>query len=128
MSAAVRLLIALLLAAPAAAGGPLESAAGAFRLTYHSDLEPLVINRMHGWVLELETADGEPVEGAELTVEGGMPAHDHGLPTRPRVTEDLRGGRYRLEGLRFHMNGAWELVIRIDADGRRDRVVILLTL
>ena len=55
-------------------------------------------------------------------------SHDHGMPTRPRVTEDLGGGRYRLDGLRFHMNGRWEMTIEINADGRRDTVLIVLDL
>ncbi len=57
-----------------------------------------------------------------------MPAHDHGMPTRPRVTADLGEGRYRLDGMRFHMNGDWEIVLEILADGRRDTVVIKLVL
>jgi hypothetical protein len=57
-----------------------------------------------------------------------MPLHDHGMPTRPRVTADLGGGRYRLDGLRFHMNGDWEIVLEILANGSRDTVVIKLVL
>jgi hypothetical protein len=98
-----------------------------YEVSYESSIEPISINRMHHWILTI-TSDGEPVAGAEIDVTGGMPAHDHGMPTRPRVTAELGEGRYRLEGLRFHMNGRWEMSIEIEANGRRDTVVIVLDL
>ena len=83
---------------------------------------------MHSWVLHVETDQGAPVEGAEIEVDGGMPAHDHGLPTKPRVTEELGGGDYRLDGVRFHMSGYWEMVITIRSDDSEETVVVSLTL
>ena len=100
---------------------------GVFEVSFESSLVPIEINRMHSWTLNV-TRGGEPVEDADITVSGGMPAHDHGMPTRPRVSAELGAGRYRLEGMRFHMNGAWEVVLEIDADGSRDTVVITLQL
>jgi hypothetical protein len=61
-------------------------------------------------------------------VDGGMPLHNHGMPTRPRITEELGEGDYRLEGMRFHMRGAWEVSIEIAADGKTDTVIIKLSL
>jgi hypothetical protein len=128
---AVLLCLAAATAAPAATaaaaaspGGPWTSESGAFRLDFESRLTPLAINRMHSWVLRLETADGQPVEGAVFEVSGGMPAHDHGLPTAPRVTRELGGGAYLLEGVRFHMNGDWELRFELSVRDVRDAVVI----
>lgn len=103
------------------------SAHGDYHLSFKSSIEPIEINRMHSWVLHV-TADGEPVSGAIITVVGGMPAHDHGLPTRPRITEELGGGDYRLDGMRFHMRGEWEVSVVIETDGTTDTVVIALTL
>jgi hypothetical protein len=100
---------------------------GIYTVHYESALDPIEINRMHRWTLVV-TRDGEPVENADITVSGGMPEHDHGMPTRPRITAELGEGRYRLEGMRFHMNGNWEVVIEIDAGGSRDTVVINLVL
>ena len=101
---------------------------GTFRLSYRSALEPLVINRIHSWTLRIEDAAGEPVAGAEIEVTGGMPAHDHGLPTQPRVTRDLGGGDYLLEGMRFHMGGEWEVVITVRDGDRADTVRVSLRL
>ena len=78
--------------------------------------------------IHIETPDGSPVEGATVAVTGGMPMHDHGLPTDPRMTSSLGNGDYLLEGMRFHMNGYWELLLTVDAGGRRDTVIIPLTI
>ena len=76
-----------------------------------SQLSPLEINRIHSWHIEITDADGKPVSNAQITVGGGMPDHDHGLPTQPQVTEEVRAGTYLLEGMRFHMPGKWQIVI-----------------
>ena len=57
-----------------------------------------------------------------------MPAHNHGLPTKPRVTEALGGGDYRLDGVRFHMSGYWEIVVNVTTDSGTTTIVIPITL
>jgi hypothetical protein len=51
-----------------------------------------------------------------------MPQHGHGLPTQPRVTEELGDGRYRLDGMKFSMTGWWEMKVKIDAAPGKDQV------
>jgi hypothetical protein len=99
-----------------------------FVVSYQSELQPLQINQLHAWILHIENADGEPVEDAVIEATGGMPVHDHGLPTRPRVTDEIGDGNYRLEGIRFHMAGLWEITLVITDGDRTDTVVISLTL
>jgi hypothetical protein len=76
----------------------------------------------------VETADGQPVENAAIVVDGGMPQHGHGLPTQPQVTQNLGGGDYLVEGLKFQMPGWWEVKFRITADGQSDGVIFNLVL
>ncbi len=104
------------------------SQSGLFQVSYKSQQHPITINRMHSWVLHVETADGQLVANADITLSGGMPEHNHGLPTSPRVTQYLGNGEYLIEGIRFHMNGSWKITITIGAGGDRDTVVILLEL
>ncbi len=99
-----------------------------FQVSFESELKPIVINQIHQWIIQVQTLDGVPVSKAEISIDGGMPDHDHGLPTDPQVTEDLGDGRYRVEGLRFHMQGQWELKITIQADNMEDVVTISLEL
>ena len=93
---------------------------GYFRMTLQSALAPVAINRMHNWTLRLETPSGDPVSGANVTVTGGMPDHDHGLPTAPRATGTLNDGQYLIEGVKFHMNGRWELTIGVETATQSD--------
>lgn len=106
----------------------LLSDAGLFRVSYSSDSSPLPLNQIHSWTIHIETADGQPVEGAEILVDGGMPQHGHGLPTQPEVTEDLGNGDYRVEGMKFQMLGFWEVKFNINADGQSDNVTFNLIL
>jgi hypothetical protein len=57
-----------------------------------------------------------------------MPEHDHGVSTRPRITNELGNGDYQLDGIRFHMRGDWELTFTIEAEGKTDTVVVKVTL
>lgn len=101
---------------------------GRYRISYASALEPIEINRIHVWVAQVMDADGNPVEGATISISGGMPDHDHGLPTAPRATAYLGEGRYLIEGMKFHMGGAWEVVLSIKSGPGDDALSILLDL
>ena len=95
---------------------------GLFTVSAVSNLDPVVINETHAWTLHIETADGSPVTNAEITVDGGMTEHNHGFPTAPRVTENLGGGDYLLEGMRFNMGGVWVMTLEISSGDQSDTV------
>lgn len=101
---------------------------GAFRISYAPVEDPIQINQIHGWTLHVETAEGQPVTDAEIRVDGGMPQHGHGLPTRPQVTQNLGQGDYLLEGVKFQMAGWWEIRLAISAGGRSDTITFNLVL
>lgn len=95
---------------------------GLFEISYSSDLGSIPVNQMQSWTLHVETADGRPVENATITVDGDMPQHGHGLPTRPQVTRYLGNGDYKVEGLKFHMPGWWVMDFVVTVDGQSDQV------
>lgn len=101
---------------------------GLFQVAYTSSVDPVPVNQMHTWTLHIETAAGEPVEQAEITVDGGMPQHGHGLPTQPQVTQYLGDGDYLVEGMKFNMPGWWEVKFHISANGQSDSLTFNLTL
>jgi hypothetical protein len=86
-----------------------------------SQVTPIPLNQMHSWVIRLNSDTGEAIENANIRVEGGMPAHNHGLATRPQATDYLGEGEYLVEGLRFHMAGDWLMDIQIEHNGRNYR-------
>jgi hypothetical protein len=107
---------------------PLVARADALIVTYTTPDGAPTINQIHNWILHIENDDGLEVEGAKVEVSGGMPEHDHGLPTKPRVTEELGGGDYKLQGMRFHMAGYWEIEVTITVDSGTSKVTIPLQL
>jgi hypothetical protein len=93
-----------------------------FIVSYTSSVTPPPINQLHTWTVRVTTPDGQPVEGATITVDGDMPQHGHGLPTRPQVTRSLGDGRYLVEGMKFQMGGWWVADLTITAAGQTDTV------
>lgn len=85
------------------------TADGKFVVTLQPPAAPPAINQMHAWGLRVSTPAGLPVSGAQIAVDGGMPQHGHGLPTRPRVRPTSDEGAYLLEGMKFSMTGWWEI-------------------
>ncbi|MEJ2314372.1 MAG: FixH family protein [Nitrospirota bacterium] len=104
------------------------SEGGAFRAAFVSEPTPSPINKVHGWMLYVETADGTPVTDAEITISGDMPEHGHGMPTKPRVARNLGGGVYDVEGMKFQMPGWWVVNFTISSGGVEDRVTFNLQL
>ena len=56
-----------------------------------------------------------------VSVDARMPSHGHGMNYRPTITA-LADGRYRAEGLMFHMPGEWELLFVVREAGASERI------
>jgi YtkA-like len=83
---------------------------------------PAAINQLHAWQVRLASSEGAPITRAQIKVDGGMPQHGHGLPTRPQVTQELADGTYLIEGMKFSMTGWWEIKLAIDSPQGADKV------
>ena len=90
--------------------------------------EPLRLRMLQAFAVRIVDANGRPIDGASIAVDGGMPEHNHGLPTQPRVTKSLGGGVYEIDGVRFSMGGWWELKLAIDSPAGADSVTFNLSL
>src|SRR4051812_29422708 len=107
--------------------GPRASAAG----RYVATLEPatrLRPRQMQAVRVTVRDAEGRAIDEAQISVDGGMPQHGHGLPTRPRVTRNLGDGIYEIEGVRFNMGGWWEFKLTIAGSLGSDTVTFNLAL
>ncbi|MBX3591767.1 MAG: FixH family protein [Burkholderiaceae bacterium] len=91
-------------------------------VTLQPPAQPAAINQLHAWRVLLNTPAGVPVTQARIRVDGGMPQHGHGLPTKPQVTRELPDGGYLIEGMKFSMTGWWEIKLAIDGPAGADRV------
>jgi hypothetical protein len=98
------------------------SMTGAYEVALVPPATPPAINKIHSWTVRLSDAAGAPVHGALFTVDGGMPQHGHGLPTKPRVSSELESGTYRLDGMKFSMTGWWVIKLHIQGPEGADTV------
>lgn len=93
-----------------------------YLVTLQPPPKPAAINQLHAWQVQVTSPEGVAVPNARIQVDGGMPQHGHGLPTRPQVTRELPGGGYLIEGMKFSMTGWWEIKLAIDSPAGADRV------
>lgn len=95
---------------PAEAGAPL--AAGPVQLTWRAEPAPAI---GRGFALHLVVC---PADARLVRVDATMPDHRHGMNYRPSV-HALGEGRWRADGLLWHMGGRWELRFDVEAGGVR---------
>ena len=107
--------------------GPRPSAGGRYVATLEP-AKPLRPRQMQTVRITVRDAEGRAIDEAQISIDGGMPQHGHGLPTRPRVTRNLGDGMYEIEGVRFNMGGWWELKLAIESPAGADSVTFNLSL
>lgn len=101
---------------------------GNYRVTLFSNQTPIPIQEIHTWTVHVEDMQGKPYEG-RIFVNGGMPMHRHSFPTKPRSNTYLGDGDYRVEGVKFNMQGHWEIRFNIRMErNQSDRVVFKVRL
>lgn len=104
-----------------------SSEQGIYRLTFFPVPGKIPMRRLHSWRLHIENTIGLPVSGARIYIDGGMPAHSHGLPSIPKVKVLPGRGNYMVEGMKFSMGGEWQLQLVI-VHQQADRVNMRFTL
>jgi hypothetical protein len=107
--------------------GPRTSASGRYVATLEP-ARPLRTRQMQTVRVIVRDAEGQAIDEARISIDGGMPQHGHGLPTRPRVTRSLGEGIYEIEGVRFNMGGWWEFTLAIAGSRGADTVTFNLNL
>lgn len=107
--------------------GPRASANGMFIAMLVPE-EPLRVRKMQSMTVVITDRNMHPIDEAQITIDGGMPQHRHGLPTRPHVTGHTGAGVYEIDGVRFNMGGWWEFKVSITTPGGTDVVTFNLHL
>jgi hypothetical protein len=118
----VAITLAVVVAAPAFASCPDAPAParaierGAVKAAWWP--EPAAIRVGQPFVLMLQLC---PVDARPLRVDATMPEHRHGMNYKPSL-HDLGGGRWRVEGMLWHMAGRWELTLDVASAGATQRL------
>jgi hypothetical protein len=111
-------LLALFSSLPAWADCPLDLGHGT-GVVFYSDqymiaLRPepmrLEVGQPFMLIMNVCTKAGEPAE--LVRVDATMPEHKHGMNYAPTI-RGLGNGRYRVDGLLFHMPGNWEVAFDV---------------
>ena len=119
---AVGVFAAATLAAAASADCPAPHAGaqlikdGALQVTWQAEAGPITVGRPFALLITLCPADTQL-----LRVEATMPEHRHGMNYRASI-KPLGDGRWRVEGLLWHMSGRWELSLDLQSQGKEHRL------
>lgn len=106
--AAALLLIASQAQAACGDGFALRASEGAQIVAFRSQPAPIPVDKHFKLELQLCPAAKQP---NSLRVDADMPLHRHGMNYRATVVPvNAASGRYRAEGLLFHMPGRWRLI------------------
>ena len=98
------------------------SEGGAFAIAFETSPNPIRLNEPFELTVLVRALASDGRSPLFVTVDATMPAHRHGMNTRPS-REQLGEDRVLFRGLLLHMAGDWEVVIDV-AQGRvRDRGV-----
>lgn len=130
--------------APAAPSGEPTGAAlptrkGLYTIRWTAEPSPIPLSELFVVAVELRDAKtGAPVESGAVRVNAQMPQHGHGMATKPQDDPGVPGvevgtwthpqGRYRTEGMKFHMPGAWTLSFQVEGPSGPDELEVVYAL
>jgi hypothetical protein len=107
----------------------ITSNAGTYRILYRTI--PAAIPRGESFAIEAwvfaSGAPDRPLEDVRLSADAAMPEHGHGMNRVPKI-EGLGRGGFRIEGLYFHMPGAWQLYLDVTRRPLTERAQIAVDL
>lgn len=97
--------------------------------TADEKLNGLPLNKMVPLVVEIQRPTGEASDGSiKFTgFDAQMPEHAHGMVVTPKITP-LDGERWRVDGVKLHMIGIWEISLFCEIDGKDRRYTVKVTL
>lgn len=95
-------------ASPLVGAGRLVAEHSGYRVLFQPQPWPIATGRLFRVALAVCPPPGAAMPRA-VVVDADMPAHRHGMNYRPRVMPD-GPGRFRAEGLMFHMTGRWRFI------------------
>ena len=100
---------------------PREAKTKSFVVSLQTSPVQVPVNQHFSMEFTVRAADGTKIP-EQIAVSADMPAHGHGMNTKPRLTA-LGANRWRVEGMLFHMPGAWEIYVYIGRKAAMERAV-----
>lgn len=98
-----------------------DSASGRIHIEFRCDSDPFV-GDFQSCEIQL-SQHGKATYADAISMEGGMKAHGHGLPTVPVLSPTAKKGHYRIDGLKYSMPGEWTVGFKVNMGGQWDTVI-----
>jgi hypothetical protein len=92
---------------------------GNFTVTIQPEGGNIAVNKHFSLGVTVEPGP-EAATPASVSVDADMPSHGHGMNTKPETIHE-GGQRYRANGMLFHMEGDWSIVVEISAGATKER-------
>jgi hypothetical protein len=90
------------------------------QLAWRAQPEPIVVGRP--FAIEFDVCPASAGASVDrVRVDASMPAHRHGMNYQPRIAQPAPG-RFRAEGLLWHMPGTWQVLFEMRVDGEPVRL------
>lgn len=106
----------------------IDSNAGSYKIGWMISGATFPVNEPCGLVFAIFDAQtGKVFADVNAVVDAAMPAHGHGLNSRPVVTRNVDGS-FTVQGLTLHMAGHWELYFDITRGNLTERAQLDLDL
>lgn len=116
---------------PAAPQFGVLSSGGTYFVLISPPPDQLPLNELFSMnVRVLNGADRTPItaaSGVQLTVDAAMPAHHHGMNTKPKVSANADGS-FTVSGMMLHMAGQWDLYFDMTRNGVTERAQVSINL
>jgi hypothetical protein len=83
-------------------------------VTYSPLPDPIPLNQLFELEIRVASVHASTLPLSDLTVavDAEMPEHRHGMNLRPVVTL-VTPGRFRVQGMLFHMPGGWDIHVDV---------------
>lgn len=98
-----------------------KTAKGLYTVTYATRPDPIPFSELFELDVMVKDGSDKTVENASLAVKVTMPAHGHGMQTKPEVAPGEKG-KFVVSGMKFHMRGEWQINFTVQAAAGTDDV------
>lgn len=88
---------------------------GTFMVAYSTMPAEIPLNEDFMVMVALSDMNGAPALSTEVSVDATMPEHGHGMNQVPMMM-DMGNGMWHAEGMRFHMEGYWQLEVVVNGE------------
>lgn len=98
---------------------------GNFQITIEPSEGPIERNQHFSLDVLIESTGENPLKedgGLGFRLDADMPAHRHGMNTKPETTE-TGDHQYRVDGMLFHMAGDWAITVEISGESGKEQAV-----